>query len=148
MVKKPKIVSEQDCALDGWSAREIGDAFSRPTVFAPTAPLASPNFSMMLCLRILVFIKQFIMGEERAGSKKLGEAKMRELVAELNRMGEGVIAKAIEGSIGCLLENGVLHLQYPQPSRHSGHAKILRDLGQGLILERAARQIGAEILVF
>ncbi len=88
------------------------------------------------------------MSGKKGDSKKLGEAKKRELVAELNRMGEGVIAKAVEGSIGCLLENGVLHLQYPQSSRHSGHAKILRDLGQGLILERAARQIGAEILVF
>jgi hypothetical protein len=88
------------------------------------------------------------MNAQRAGSKKLGEAKRRELVAELNRMGEGVIAKAVEGSIGCLLENGVLHLQYPQPSRHSGHAKILRDLAQGPILERVARQIGVKILIF
>ena len=88
------------------------------------------------------------MGKERASSKKLGETKRRELVAELNRTGEGVIAKAIQGSIGCLLENGVLHLQYPQPSRHSAHAKILKDLAQRPILERAARQIAVEILVF
>lgn len=88
------------------------------------------------------------MNGQRAGSKKLGEAKRRELVAKLNGMGEGVIAKAVEGSIGCLLENGVLHLQYPQPSRHGGHAKILRDLALRPVLERAARQIGVEILIF
>ena len=88
------------------------------------------------------------MNGERAGFKKLGEAKRRELVTELNGMGEGGIAKAVEGSIGCVLENGVLHLQYPQPSRHSGHAKILRDLALRPILERAARQIGVEILIF
>ena len=88
------------------------------------------------------------MNGQRVGSKKLGEAKRRELVAELNRLGEGTIAKAVEGSIGCLLENGVLHLQYPQPSRHSGHAKILRDLAQGPKLERVAGQIGVKILIF
>ena len=88
------------------------------------------------------------MNGERVGSKKLGEAKRRELVAELNRLGEGVIAKAVEGSIGCLLENGVLHLQYPQPSRHSGHAKILRDVAQGSILERVGSKIGVKILIF
>jgi hypothetical protein len=63
-------------------------------------------------------------------------------------MDQVVIAKAVEGSIGCLLEKGVLHLQYLQPSRNSGHAKILRDLGLRPVLERAARQIGVEILVF
>jgi hypothetical protein len=88
------------------------------------------------------------MSRQKAASQKLGEAKRRELVAELNRMGEGALAKAVEGSIGCVLENGVLHLQYPQPSRQSGHAKILKDLGQRPILERAAKQIGVEILVF
>jgi len=88
------------------------------------------------------------MNAKGAGSKKLGEAKRRELVSELNRMGEGVIAEAVEGSIGCLLENGVLHLQYPQPSRHSGHAKVLRDLAQGPTLERVAGQIGVKILIF
>ena len=82
------------------------------------------------------------------GPKKLGEAKKRELVAELDRMGEGIIAKAVEGSIGCLLENGVLHLQYPRPSRHSGHTKMLRNLVQGPILERVAGQIGVKILIF
>jgi hypothetical protein len=88
------------------------------------------------------------MNGDETGSKKLGESKRQELIAELNRMGEGVIAKAVEGSIGCLLENGVLHLQYPQPSRHSGQAKILRSLAQGPILERVARQIGVKILIF
>jgi hypothetical protein len=118
-------------------------------VFVPIAPLASSNFLMMLYLIILLFMENtLIMGKERASSKKLGEAKRRELVAELNRTGESVIAKTVEGSIGCLLENGVLHLQYPQSSRHSGHAKILRDLAQRPILERVARQIGVEILVF
>jgi hypothetical protein len=88
------------------------------------------------------------MNTQRAGFEKLGEAKRQELVAELNRIGEGSIAKAVEGSIGCVLENGVLHLQYPQPSRHSGHAKILRDLAQGPILERVASKIGVKILIF
>jgi hypothetical protein len=88
------------------------------------------------------------MNTQRAGFKKLGEAKRRELVEELNRIGEDSIAKAVEGSIGCVLENGVLHLQYPQPSRHSGHAKILRDLAQGPVLERVARQVGVKILIF
>jgi hypothetical protein len=88
------------------------------------------------------------MARGKTGSKKLGEAKRRELVAELNRMGEGIIAKAVEGSIGCLLENGVLHLQYPQSSRRSGHAKVLRDPTLRPTLDRAAKQVGAEILVF
>ena len=88
------------------------------------------------------------MNGERMGSKKMGEAKRRELVAELKRMGQGGIAKAVEGSIGCVLENGVLHLQYSQPSRHSGHAKVLRDPTLRPILDRAAKQVGAEILVF
>jgi hypothetical protein len=89
-----------------------------------------------------------LMRELRADSKKLAEAKRGELVAELNRMDQGVIAKAVEGSIGCVLENGVLHLQYPQPSRHSGHAKVLRDPTLRPILDRAAKQVGAEILLF
>lgn len=115
-------------------------------------PIASSRifkfFDDALSDNYCIYSRIIIMGEERAGSKKLAEAKRRELVAELNKTGEGVIAKAVEGSIGCLLENGVLHLQYPQSSRHSGHAKILRDLAQRPILERAARQIGVEILVF
>ena len=115
----------------------------------PITPLASSDFLMMFCLAIiLIIIFTAIMNGGRTGSKKMGEAKRRELVAELNRMGQGVIAKAVEGSIGCLLENGVLHLQYPQPSRRSGHAKILRDAGLRPILERAATQLGVEILVF
>jgi hypothetical protein len=104
---------------------------------------------MMFSLFILLIIATIKpMKANGAVSKKLGEAKRQELVAELNRMGEGVIATAVEGSIGCLLENGVLHLQYPQPSRHSGHAKILRDLAQGPILEQVAGQIGVKILIF
>jgi hypothetical protein len=103
----------------------------------------------MLSLFILLTIASITtMNDERAGSKKLGEAKRRELVAELNRMDQGVIARAVEGSIGCVLENGVLHLQYPVPSRHSGHAKVLRDPTLRPILDRAAKQVGAEILVF
>jgi hypothetical protein len=89
-----------------------------------------------------------IMDKARAVSQKLGETKRQELVAELNRMGEAAIAKAVGASIGCLLENGVLHLQYPQPIRHSGNAKILKDLGLRPVLERAARQVGVQILVF
>jgi hypothetical protein len=97
----------------------------------------------LLIIDIITFMRDI-----RADSKKQGEAKRRELVAELNRMDQGVIAKAVEGSIGCVLENGVLHLQYSQPSRHSGHAKVLRDPTLRAILDRAAKQVGAEILVF
>jgi len=147
--KEPKVVSEQDGALDGWRAWATGDAFSRPTVFAPIASSRTFKFfDDALSDNSGIYSPIIIMGEERAGSKKLAEAKRRELVAELNRTGEGVIAKAIQGSIGCLLENGVLHLQYPHSSRHSGHAKIVRDLALRPVLERAARQIGVEILVF
>ena len=104
---------------------------------------------MMLSPFFLVAIDTItFMRDLRADSKKLGEAKRGELVAELNRMDQGVIAKAVEGSIGCVLENGVLHLQYAQPSRHSGHAKVLRDPTLRPILDRAAKQVGAEILVF
>jgi hypothetical protein len=116
------------------------------------APIASSRifkfFDDALSETSGIYSNIIIMGEERAGSKKLAEAKRRELVAELNKTGESVLAKAIQGSIGCLLENGVLHLQYPQPSRHSGHAKILRDPALKPLLERAARQIGVEILLF
>ena len=115
----------------------------------PIAPLASSDFLMMLYLEILLILTSIvIMNGEKRGSKKLGETKRRELVEELNRMGEGGIAKAVEGSIGCLLENGILHLQYSQLSRQSGHAKILRDVGLRPILDRAATQLGVEILVF
>jgi hypothetical protein len=104
---------------------------------------------MTLYLVILLFIVSITaMTGGRTGSKKMGEAKRRELVAELNRMDQGGIAKAVEGSIGCVLENGVLHLQYPQPSRQSGHAKVLRDPTLRPILDRAATQLGVEILVF
>jgi hypothetical protein len=104
---------------------------------------------MMLSKFFLLVIDIIIvMRDLRAHSKKQGEAKRRELVAELNRMDQGVIAKAVEGSIGCVLENGVLHLQYPQPSCHSSQAKVLRDPTLRSILNRAAKQIGAEILVF
>ena len=104
---------------------------------------------MMLSPFFLVAIDPItLMRDLRADSKKQGEAKRRELVAELNRMDQGVIAKAVEGSIGCVLENGVLHLQYAQPSRHSGHAKVLRDPTLRPILDRAAKQVGAEILLF
>jgi hypothetical protein len=127
----------------------INELQQSAALFTPIAPLPSSFFLMVLCLVILLFIVSIItMNAGTAGFKKLGEIKRRELVAELNGMGEGVIAKAVEGSIGCLLENGVLHLQYPQPSRHSGHAKILRDLVLRPILERAARQIDVEILIF
>src|ERR1700756_4100543 len=104
---------------------------------------------MMLSPFFLVIIDNItLMRDLRADSKKQGEAKRRELVAELNRTDQGVIAKAVEGSIGCVLENGVLHLQYPQSSRRSGQAKVLRDPTLRPILDRAAQQVGAEILVF
>jgi hypothetical protein len=97
----------------------------------------------MLAIGTITFMRDIM-----ADSKKQGEATRRELVAELNRMDQGVIAKAVEGSIGCVLENGVLHLQYSEPSRHSGNAKVLRDPTLRKILDRAAKQVGAEILVF
>jgi hypothetical protein len=118
-------------------------------VVMPITPVASSNFLMVLSPKIMLILYSIVvMNGEKRGSKKMGEAKRRELVAELNRMGQGGIAKAVEGSIGCVLENGVLHLQYPQPSRQSGHAKILRDAGLRPILDRAAMQLGVEILVF
>jgi hypothetical protein len=104
---------------------------------------------MMLSTLFLLIINTItFMRDIRADSKKQGEAKRRELVAELNRMDQGDIAKAVEGSIGCVLENGVLHLQYSQLSRHSGHAKVLRDPTLRPILDSAAKQVGAEILLF
>jgi hypothetical protein len=125
------------------------DLGGSPTDVGPIAQTASSNFLMMLFQFPLLIIDIItLMRDIRADSKKQGEAKRRELVAELNRMDQGVIAKAVEGSIGCVLENGVLHLQYSQPSRHSGHAKVLGDPTLRAILDRAAKQVGAEILVF
>ena len=79
---------------------------------------------------------------------KLGEEKRRELVNELKRREEHLIAKAVESSIGCRLENRVLYLQYPQPSLNSINARILRDSEQKPKLDSAAKEIGIKVLVF
>src|ERR1700747_3545004 len=101
---------------------------------------------MMLSPFFLVVIDTItLMRDLRADSKKQGEAKRRELVAELNRTDQGVIAKAVEGSIGCVLENGVLHLQYAQPSRHSGHAKVLRAPTLRPILNAQSKEVAVAI---
>jgi hypothetical protein len=75
----------------------LGTPFKRAALFTPIAPLPSSNFLMIPRLVILLSIVTVIpMNTHRAGFKKLGEAKRRQLVAELNGMGEGVIAKAVE----------------------------------------------------
>jgi hypothetical protein len=74
------------------------------------------------------------------------EGKRSELIAELLRRHEPVIARAVESALGCSLKNGSLFLSYLDPA-HAAWAKVLVDFKQKLALEAAAKQLGIEVCV-
>jgi ABC-type sulfate transport system substrate-binding protein len=77
---------------------------------------------------------------------KPGEAKRSELINELLRRHEPVIARAVESALGCSLDNRSLFLNYQDPA-YTGWAKVLLDSIQKLALEAAAKQVGIEVCV-
>ena len=72
------------------------------------------------------------------------EDKKRDLARELRRLNERLIATAIESATGCRLENGVLYLEYPNPSVNDF---ILKDSRRKLTLNGVANKIGIEVQV-
>lgn len=74
------------------------------------------------------------------------EAKRSELINELLRRHEPVIARAVESAPDCSLKNGTLFLSYQDPA-YSAWAKVLVDLKQKLALEAAAKQVGIVVEV-
>jgi hypothetical protein len=74
------------------------------------------------------------------------EEKRKELIDELLKRGEPVIARAVESAPGCRLENGVLFLDY-QDSVYNAWAKALTDHKQKPRLEAAAEQVGIGVRV-
>jgi hypothetical protein len=74
------------------------------------------------------------------------EEKRSELIYELLRRHEPVIARAVESAPGCRLENGVLYLDYQEPA-YTAWAKVLMDFKQKPRLLAAAKQIGIEVRV-
>ena len=74
------------------------------------------------------------------------DEKRSELIYELLRRHEPVIARAVESAPGCRLENGVLYLDY-QDTQYTAWAKVLTDVKQKPGLEAAAKQIGIEVRV-
>jgi hypothetical protein len=74
------------------------------------------------------------------------EEKRSELIDELLRRHEPVIARAVESAPECSLENGHLFLNYQDPAYHAW-AKPLTDSKQKPILEAAAKQVGIEVHV-
>jgi len=79
-------------------------------------------------------------------SAKAEEAKRSELINELLRRHEPVIARAVESAPGCSLKNGSLFLSYQDPA-YTARAKVLVDPKQKLALEAAAKQVGIEVCV-
>jgi hypothetical protein len=67
------------------------------------------------------------------------EEKKTELVQALRRRNETLIAMAVESALDCRLENGVLSLQYMQPTVN----KFILDDPQGRsILDDVAKNVG------
>jgi hypothetical protein len=74
------------------------------------------------------------------------EAKRSELIDELLRRHEPVIARAVESAPECSLTNGHLFLNY-QDTLYTAWAKVLMDAKQKPGLEAAAKQVGIEVHV-
>ena len=74
------------------------------------------------------------------------EVKRSELIDELLRRHEPVIARAVESAPGCRLENRNLFLNYQDPA-YTAWAKVLMDFKQKPRLLAAAKQIGIEVRV-
>ena len=72
------------------------------------------------------------------------QKEKRELVRELKRRNEQLIATAIESAMDWRLENEVLDLQYLHPSVNDF---ILGDPHHRVALDAAARQIGIAVKV-
>ena len=72
------------------------------------------------------------------------QKKKRELVRELKRRNEQLIATAVESAMDWHLENEVLHLQYKEPSVNDF---ILGDPQRRSALDAAGKQIGIAVKV-
>jgi hypothetical protein len=70
------------------------------------------------------------------------EEKKGELMRELRRQNERLIATAIESALGCRLDSGVLYLEYPHPSVNDF---ILKNSLRKLTLKAVAEKIGIEV---
>jgi len=75
---------------------------------------------------------------------RLEGTKKRELVRELKKQNEQLVATAIESAIDCRFENEVLYLQYLQPSVNEF---IFNDFHSQSALDAAAKQIGFAVKV-
>jgi hypothetical protein len=73
------------------------------------------------------------------------EEKRSELICELLRRHEPVIARAVETASRCYFVNGHLFLEYPVSN---GPVKVLMDAKQNPRLLAAAQQIGIEVHTF
>jgi hypothetical protein len=72
------------------------------------------------------------------------EAKRSELIHELLRRHEPVIARAVESASGCYFKDGHLFLQY-QDAVSNGWAKVLTDAKQNPRLSATAYHVGIEV---
>jgi hypothetical protein len=76
--------------------------------------------------------------------KKPEEEKRADLIRELLRRREPVIARAVESAPACRLERQILVLDYQDPV-FIAWAKVLTDSKQKPRLDAAAKQIGIEV---
>jgi hypothetical protein len=74
------------------------------------------------------------------------EEKRTDLICELLRRHEPVIARAVETAPACRLKNQVLFLDYQDPV-YTAWAKVLTDSKQKPRLEAAAKHVGIEVQV-
>jgi hypothetical protein len=84
--------------------------------------------------------------ESKMQPEKPEEEKRSELIDELLRRHEPLIARAVESAPGCRFENGVLFLDYQDPL-YTAWAKVLTDVKQKPGLEAAAKQIAIVVEV-
>ena len=74
------------------------------------------------------------------------EQKRSELIDELLRRHEPLIARAVESAPGCHFKNGHLFLQYQDPVSNAW-VKVLTDRKQNPRLLAAAQQLGIEVYI-
>ena len=73
--------------------------------------------------------------------------KRADLINELKRQGQELIAKAVESSQQSWFENETLYLQYPAPYLTSVSARILMDSQHKPILDVVAKRLGFKVQV-
>jgi hypothetical protein len=84
--------------------------------------------------------------ESKMQPEKPEEEKRSELIDELLRRHEPLIARAVESAPGCRFENGVLFLDYQDPL-YSGWAKVFTASEKMPRLKTIAKQIGIVVEV-